>query len=77
MFMVGFRDAPICACEKMMSPGRRLTRPAPLRMAISFTRDMPLRFERMLPASLILSLSLNFLGGAKSRPVKVPDLRNE
>lgn len=38
---------------------------------------MPLPLLLMLPASLIVSLSLNFLGGAKSRPVKVDDLRSE
>lgn len=76
MLKVGFREDSIWACEKMISPGRRLTRPAPLRMALSFARERPLRFERMEPASDMESGSLNFLGGAKSRPVKLPDLRS-
>jgi hypothetical protein len=37
---------------------------------------MPLRLLRILPASLIESGSLNFLGGAKSSEVNVPDLRS-
>ena len=38
---------------------------------------MALRLLRMLPASLAVpSAFLNRGGGAKSRPVKVPDLRN-
>lgn len=76
MLNVGFRESPIWACEKMMSPGRRLTRPAPLRMANSLTLDTPLRLDRMEPASDMESLSLILLGGAKSRAVKVPDLRS-
>lgn len=57
--------------------GRRLTRYAPLRMAPSCACDTPLRLLRMLPASLIVSGSLNRLGGAKSSPVNVPDLRSK
>lgn len=75
MLKVGFRVVSIWACEKMMSPGRRLTRPAPRRMASSLTREMPLRFERIEPASDWLSGSLILLGGAKSRLPKLPDLR--
>lgn len=61
---------------KTWSPGSLLIRPAPPRMALWAAREMPLRLERMLPASLLLSLgSLNFLGGRKSSAVKVPDLR--
>ena len=38
---------------------------------------MPLRLLLMLPASLIVSESLNFLGGKKSRLVNVDDLRSK
>jgi hypothetical protein len=75
MFHCGRKVCGIAACEKTMSPGRRLTRPAPLRMAACDTAEIPLRLLLMLPASLIVSFSLNLRGGAKSRPVNVPDLR--
>lgn len=65
------------ACVNTLSPGRRLTRPAPLRMAAWLTAEMPLRLLRMLPASLMVSFSLNLRGGAKSRPVNVLDLRSK
>ena len=38
---------------------------------------MPLLLLLMLPASLIVSDSLNFLGGAKSKAVKVLDFRSK
>jgi hypothetical protein len=60
-----------------MSCGRRLTRYAPLRMAPSCICETPLRLLRMLPASLMVSGSLNRFGGAKSSPVNVPDLRSK
>ena len=56
-----------------MSSGRRETRPAPFRIAPSCLDEIPLRLLRILPASLMESGSLNFLGGAKSSPVNVPD----
>lgn len=62
---------------KTVSPGRRLTLPAPLRMAAWLTAEIPLRLLRILPASLIVSASLNLRGGAKSRAVKVPDFLNK
>jgi hypothetical protein len=72
----GLSVSAIAACVKTWSPGRRLTRPAPLRMAPRFLAEMPLPILRTLPASLIESASLNRRGGAKSRAVKVPDFRN-
>ena len=78
MVHAGLSFCSMAACVKMVSPGRRLTLPAPLRMAPSCTAEMPLRLLRMLPASLRLSFaSANLRGGAKSRPVKVEDLRRE
>lgn len=71
----GLSDAAISCCVKTVSPGRRLTRPAPARRALAFLELMPLLLERMEPASLIVSGSLKRRGGAKSRPVKVLDLR--
>lgn len=73
----GFSWSPRDAWVKTVSPGRRLTRPAPPRMALSCEFEIPLLLLLMLPASLIESASLNFLGGAKSRPVNVDDLRIE
>lgn len=67
----------MAAVVNTVSPGKRLTRPAPLRMAPSCTAEIPLLLLLMLPASLIVSVSLNFLGGAKSRLVNVVDFRNE
>lgn len=55
--------------------GNLLTRYAPFLTASCWTCDIPLLVLRMEPASLILSWSLNLRGGAKSRAVKVPDLR--
>lgn len=52
-------------------------RPAPLRMALSAALEMPLLLLLMLPASLIVSGLLNFLGGKKSRPVNVDDFRSK
>ncbi len=62
-------------CVNTVSPGSRLTRPAPLRRAACWTAEMPLRLLLMLPASLAVSPSLNFRGGAKSSAVKVVDFR--
>ena len=56
--------------------GIRLTRYAPWRIAFCWTVEMPLRLLRMLPASLLVSVVLMRGGGAKSRAVKVPDLRS-
>jgi len=75
MFHDGLSVLDRAACVKTVSPGRRLTRPAPLRRACCCMVEIPLRplrLLRMLPASLIVSFSLNFRGGAKSSPVKVP-----
>jgi len=71
----GFSLSGIACCVKMVSPGRRLTRPAPLRMAPSCAAEIPLRLLRIEPVSLRLSLSPNFRGGAnaKSKPVNVLD----
>lgn len=61
----------MAACVKIVSPGNLLTRPAPLRMAPSWTAEMPLLLLRIDPVSLRLSLgSANLRGGAKSSPVK-------
>lgn len=62
---------------KTVSPGRRLTLPAPARIALRLVDDMPLRLLTTLPVSLIDSGSLNRRGGAKSRAVNVPDLRSK
>lgn len=76
MLHSGLSTSCIAAGVKMVSPGSRLTLPAPFRMAPSCTAEMPLRLLRMEPASLRLSFaSTNLRGGAKSRLVKVPDLR--
>jgi len=72
----GFSVAAISSLVKTASLGIRLTRYAPLRMAPSCTFEIPLLLLRILPASLMLSGSLILLGGAKSSPVKVPDLRS-
>jgi hypothetical protein len=62
------------AVVKTVSSGRRLTRPAPLRIACAWAAEMPLLLLRMLPASLMLSSPLpNLRGGAKSSPVNVLD----
>ncbi len=54
----------------------RLTRYAPARMLCSWAADIPDRFDRILPDSLLVSvLDLNRGGGAKSSAVKVPDFR--
>jgi hypothetical protein len=58
-----------------MSCGILETRYAPFLMALLVIWDTPERFDRMDPASLAFSGSLNLRGGAKSRAVKVPDLR--
>lgn len=63
------------ACVKTWSPGSRLTRPAPPRMALTCAAERPLRLLRIEPASLRASASTNLRGGAKSRAVKVLDLR--
>lgn len=56
--------------------GILLTRLAPLATAYRPAADIPERFERMEPASEALEPgSRNLGGGAKSRLVKVPDLR--
>ena len=58
--------------------GILLTRLAPLAIAFLPTADMPDRLERMEPASDAFEPgSRNFGGGAKSRPVKRPDLRSK
>lgn len=75
MFHDGFRVSPIEACVNTVSPGRRLTRPAPPRIALRLADEIPLRLLTTLPESLIESGSLNRRGGAKSRAVNVPDLR--
>ena len=63
------------ACVKTWSPGSLLTRPAPPRMALTWAAERPLRLLRIEPASLRLSEFVNLGGGAKSRAVKVLDLR--
>jgi len=58
--------------------GILLTRLAPLAIAFLPTADMPDRLERMEPASDAFEPgSRNLGGGAKSRPVKRPDLRSK
>ena len=75
---VGFSAAIMSSFVLTVSPGNLLTRCAPLRIALRCIAETPLRLLRMLPASLMLSWSRNTrLGGAKSREVKVPDLRRE
>lgn len=69
----GLRVSAVWACVNTVSPGRRLTRPAPFLIAPSWTDEIPLRLLRMLPASLVVSASLNLRGGAKSSPVNVLD----
>lgn len=74
---VGFNAFDISSFENTWSAGSRLTLCAPLLIACSCTVEMPLRLLLMLPASLIVSLSLKTLrGGAKSSDVNVPDLRS-
>jgi len=46
-----------------------------VRMLWAAAADMPLRLLRIEPASEAVSLLLNRGGGAKSKAVKVPDLR--
>ena len=78
MSHLGFSWSDSAACVKTVSPGRRLTRPAPARTANWLAADKPLRLLLMLPASLLIeSESLNFLGGKKSRLVNVDDLRSK
>jgi len=72
----GFSVAARSSFVKTASLGILLMRYAPLRMAPSCTFEIPLRLLRILPASLMLSGSLILFGGAKSSPVKVPDLRS-
>jgi hypothetical protein len=62
------------------SLGTRLIRYAPARMACCCPVEMPLRPLRplrMLEASLPASVFLNLGGGAKSKPLYVPDLRSK
>ena len=66
----------MAAAVKTLSSGRRLTRPAPLRMAELARLEMPLPTLWTLPASLMASGSLNLRGGAKSNEVNVVDLRS-
>lgn len=75
---VGLSAAIMSSLVLTLSPGKRLTRCAPLRIACNCIAETPLRLLRMLPASLMESWSRKTrLGGAKSREVKVPDLRRE
>lgn len=75
---VGLSAAIMSSLVLTLSPGKRLTRCAPLRIACNCIAETPLRLLRMLPASLMVSWSRKTrLGGAKSREVKVPDLRRE
>lgn len=75
---VGLSAAIISSFVLTLSPGNLLTRCAPLRIAWSCIADTPLRLLRMEPASDMLSWSRKTrFGGAKSREVKVPDLRRE
>lgn len=76
MFQFGLSFWLVIAAVKIWSPGRRLMRPAPPRMALSCAFDMPLRLLRMEPASLRASELSNLRGGAKSSAVKVLDLRS-
>ena len=69
----GRNCSPNCACVKTVSAGKRLTLPAPLRIAAWFIAEMPVRLLLMLPASLMSPSSLKRLGGAKSRAVNVLD----
>jgi len=77
MSQVGFRSAPISCFNGTTPVGRRETLYAPLRMLCRCMAVIPLWLLRMLPASLISVSLRNLRGGAKSRAVKVPDLRSE
>jgi len=67
----------ISSLVNTISLGILLTRFAPLATAYRPAADMPERFERIDPASEELDPgSRNLGGGAKSRPVKAPDLRS-
>lgn len=54
--------------------GIRDTRYAPARMLATWRADVVLRPDRTLPASLLFSALMRG-GGAKSRPVNVPEVR--
>lgn len=73
----GFKQSLISCFVPTTSFGIRLTRYAPARMLCNCCADIALRLLRILPASEAVSLLLKRGGGAKSRPVKVPDFRNE
>jgi hypothetical protein len=63
---------------KTISLGILLTRLAPLATAYLPAADIPERLDRIEPASDALEPgSRNLGGGAKSRPVKRPDLRSK
>jgi hypothetical protein len=67
----------ISSLVKTISLGILLTRLAPLATACLPIADMPERLERIEPASEALEPGSRNLGGsAKSRPVKVLDLRS-
>ena len=77
MFNFGLKLWTISSFVPTTSLGIRLTRYAPARTAILLVVDMPERFERIDPASEAPDPgSRKRGGGAKSRAVKVPDLRS-
>lgn len=78
MFSVGLRLLVMSSWVPTISLGILLTRYAPLRIAILPALDMPDRLERIEPASDALEPgSRKRGGGAKSRAVKVLELRSK
>ena len=76
MFHVGRSSLNMSSLVPTVDVGRRLTRYAPVRMFHKCALDAPVPLLRILPASLAVSDVLNRAGGAKSRFVNVPDVRN-
>lgn len=79
IFQVGFKLPIRSFLVPTTSFGMRLTRYAPARIACCCRADMAVPLLRMLPASELFEESspLKRGDGAKSRAVKVPDLRSE
>ena len=77
MFHVGCRFDEMSPFVPTIPCGNRLIRLAPDRMLYAWAGDSaPDRLLRTLPASLTVPSSRKRGGGAKSRAVNVPDLRN-
>lgn len=74
---MGFKLALISFLVPASSLGILLILYAPARMLYTWAWLNPLRPERILATSLPESMSRRRVGGAKSRAVKVPDLRSK